>query len=173
MENDIKKTFPSMRILYSRADEEKTGHLAICNLGLEEGDVTKIVSDGLESEGKHFTFSICEGEDLNKFWSDHGTHYQMCSGQKLRRAKKAKRDEDREAKKQKVTEFEPSFTIGGIKYSNASKVKSKARSIMNLKQNGDKLEGYEEEFMRFIIEHHEKVEQKMKDFDHFTVDTHP
>jgi len=36
MENDLTLKFPELRILYSRADEEKSGHLAICNIGLKE-----------------------------------------------------------------------------------------------------------------------------------------
>jgi hypothetical protein len=44
---------------------------------------------------------------------------------------------------------------------------------MNIKEDGQKLEGYEEEFMKEIIKHHDKHEQKMESFTHFTVDAHP
>ena len=43
---------------------------------------------------------------------------------------------------------------------------------MNQKENGQKLEGYEIEFMKFIVGHHARSEEKLKDFDHFTVDEH-
>ena len=36
LEKDVANAYPEFRILYSRADEEKTGHLAVCNLGLDE-----------------------------------------------------------------------------------------------------------------------------------------
>jgi antitoxin component YwqK of YwqJK toxin-antitoxin module len=51
-----------------------------------------------------------------------------------------------------------------VTYANANKVKSKARSIMNVKDNGARLEGYEEEFMKVIISYHSSHEEKMKDF---------
>jgi hypothetical protein len=97
----------------------------------------------------------------------------MCWGQKLRRAKKAQREEMKAAKRTKTVEIIPDFTIADVKYSNASKVKSKARAIMNLKQDNDKLEGYDEAFMKELISHHDKADQKMTDFDHFTVGIHP
>ncbi len=99
----------------------------------------------------------------------------MCWGQKLRRARKARREEEKRdpSKRAKTDESSPDFEIAGMKYSNAGKVKAKARAIMNLKQNGDKLEGYDEAFMKEIISHHDRADEKMKDFDHFTVNTHP
>jgi len=36
MENDLALKYPELWVLYSRADEEKSGHLAICSLGLKE-----------------------------------------------------------------------------------------------------------------------------------------
>jgi len=68
---------------------------------------------------------------------------------------------------------QPDFEIGGIKFTNILKVKSKGRAIMNLKENGSKLEGYDEEFLKVLLSNHEKHADKMKDFDHFSVDTHP
>lgn len=130
MEKDVAIAFPEFRILYSRADEEKTGHLAVCNLGLDEARLEELIKNGVESLGKKFSFTVCDKEELNKFWSDHGTHYQMCAGQKLRRLKKAQRDKDRDAKRKKLSEKEPSFTIAGITYSNANKVKAKAKAII-------------------------------------------
>jgi len=80
LEHDITAAFPDFRILYSRADEEKTGHLAICNIGLNEEKVEEFLKKGVVSKEKHFSFAVCDKEELNKFWADHGTHYQMCSG---------------------------------------------------------------------------------------------
>ena len=79
----------------------------------------------------------------------------MCSGQKLRRLKKAQRDTEKDAKRKKLSEKEKSFTIAGITYSNANKVKAKAKAIMAQKKDGEQLEGYEEEFIRHILSFHE------------------
>lgn len=173
MENDLLVAYPEARILYSRADEEKTGHLCLCEIGLSEEVLNKIVAEGLTSQDVKFTFKVSEGEELNNFWNDHGSHYQMCSGQKLRRLRKAKAAEQKDNKRAKTTEKEPSFTIAGITYQNAGKVKAKARAIMNQKLNGEKLEGYEEAFMTYILSHHARHEEKSKDFSYFIVDAHP
>lgn len=74
---------------------------------------------------------------------------------------------------QKTAEDERSYSIAGTTYANINKVKSKAKTIMNIKDDGQKLEGYEEQFMKKIIKNHDKHDQKMKDFDHFVVDEHP
>ena len=118
-----------------------------------------------------FSFRACSEQELNDFWTQHGTHYQMCASQKLRKQRQAKRkhEETKRAKR----EAEPSFKIAGLEYTNAGKVKSKARAILAGKTDEAKLEGYEEEFMKFVIGHHERADQKMADFDHFEVGRHP
>ena len=80
MENDLVKAYPDLRILYSRSDEIKTGHLAICSVGLDQEILDKLMKDGVESEGQKFTYTECVGEVNKKFWDEHGSHYQMCAG---------------------------------------------------------------------------------------------
>ena len=75
MENDLQAKYEDLRILYTRADEEKTGHIAICTIGLNDETLEQLKKSGVESQEKTFKFEECEGEELNKFWSDHGTHY--------------------------------------------------------------------------------------------------
>ena len=36
LEDELKLQHPSIRILYSRSDEEKTGHLVLCSIGLSD-----------------------------------------------------------------------------------------------------------------------------------------
>ena len=122
-----------------------------------------MMKEGVDSEGKHFSFKECEGEDNKKFWDEHGSHYQMCSGQKLRRIKKEKRlaaGDSGKNKRVRTEDNEPEFDIAGIKYTNAQKVKSKARAIMNQKANCEKMEGYEIEFMTYIIANHSDTKRK-------------
>jgi len=52
-------------------------------------------------------------------------------------------------------------------------VRSKSRAILNLKKDGEKLTGNDEDFMKEIIKFHEKNDQKMKNFTHFEVGQHP
>lgn len=66
-----------------------------------------------------------------------------------------------------------SYEIAGAYYADINKVKSKARAILNLKKDGEKLTGNDEEFMKEIIKCHEKGDQKMVEFEHFEVGVHP
>ena len=57
-------------------------------------------------------------------------------------------------------------------YADINKIKSKARAILNLKKDGEKLTGPDEAFMHEIIKYHEKTSEKMKDFQCFEVGQH-
>lgn len=52
-------------------------------------------------------------------------------------------------------------------------MKSKARAILNLKKDGEKLTGNDEEFMKELIKFHDKGTEKMKNFKGFEVGVHP
>ena len=58
-------------------------------------------------------------------------------------------------------------------YSDINKVKSKARAILNLKKDGEKLTGNDSEFIKELLEFHDKGEAKLRDFDSFEVGEHP
>lgn len=66
-----------------------------------------------------------------------------------------------------------SYEIAGVYYLDLNKVKSKSRAILNLKRDGDRLEGNDEAFVKEIISFHERTDAKMANFDHFEVGTHP
>lgn len=66
-----------------------------------------------------------------------------------------------------------SYEIAGVYYLDINKVKSKSRAILNLKKDGERLEGNDEAFTKEIISFHERTEAKMADFDRFEVGTHP
>ena len=66
-----------------------------------------------------------------------------------------------------------SYEIAGVYYSDINKVKSKSRAILNLKKDGEKLTGNDEDFMKELIKFHDKGEAKMKDFANFEVGVHP
>ena len=54
-----------------------------------------------------------------------------------------------------------SYEIAGTFYADINKVKSKARAILNLKKDGEKLTGNDEEFIKELIKFHEKHDEKM------------
>ena len=66
-----------------------------------------------------------------------------------------------------------SYEIAGAFYLDINKVKSKSRAILNLKRDGDQLTGNDEAFVKEIISFHERSEEKLSNFDHFEVGTHP
>lgn len=66
-----------------------------------------------------------------------------------------------------------SYEIAGVYYSDINKVKSKARAILNLKKDGEKLSGNDEEFIKELLNFHDKGKDKLTDFEHFEAGEHP
>ena len=66
-----------------------------------------------------------------------------------------------------------SYEIAGVYYLDINKVKSKSRAILNLKKDGERLADNDEAFVKEIISFHERSEEKLGDFSHFEVGTHP
>lgn len=121
---------------------------------------------------KKFKFDKIEGETLKEFWQAQGGHYNFCIQNRLRACKKAAKARSQE-KRESVKRAKTSYKIAGQYYLDINKVKSKSRAILNLKQDGEKLEGNDAEFIKELIEFHDKSEKKMTDFSHFEVGTHP
>lgn len=115
---------------------------------------------------------MTEGEDLKEFWQKQGGHYQFCIQNRLRTAKKAQKLRQAE-KKESVKRAKTSYEIAGVYYLDVNKVKSKSRAILNLKKDGERIEGNDSDFIKELLEFHEKKDQKLKDFDHFEVGAHP
>ena len=51
-----------------------------------------------------------------------------------------------------------SYEIAGVYYLDINKVKSKSRAILNLKQDGEKIEGNDSDFLKELLQFHEKRE---------------
>lgn len=176
LEKDIQDKYPKLKLLYARMDD-KVGQMAFSNQNIDTESLDALLAATITSAKFDYTFETPSEDDLKKFWEQHGSHFEMISKQKLRRLNKKKRDEraggdQTSNKRAKNEEEERQYTIAGVTYANINKVKSKAKAIMNVKEDGQKLEGYEEEFMKHIIANHPKHEAKMKDFTHFSVDEH-
>ena len=52
-------------------------------------------------------------------------------------------------------------------------MKSKARAILNLKQDGERLKDNDHDFIKELLSFHEKGAQKLADMSHFEVGEHP
>lgn len=171
VEQTVRKQFPKIKIVYSRADQFN-GELAISSYRLNTAELDTLCGAPVSIQGKDFTFEKLTGEDLKAFWSKQGGHYNFCIQPRLRTIKKQqkarKQDKNEKNKRSKL-----SYEIAGVYYSDINKVKSKARAILNLKKDDEKLIGNDDEFMQNIIEFHTKGKEKMQNFDHFEVGVHP
>jgi len=91
----------------------------------------------------------------------------------LRQAKKLSSANKKQKKSEGGNKSKAQYEIAGVIYADINKVKSKARAILNLKKDGEKLAGNEEEFMKQIIKQHDRHADKMKNFADFEVGQHP
>jgi len=57
-------------------------------------------------------------------------------------------------KRESVKRTKNSYEIAGVYYLDINKVKSKSRAILNLKKDGERLEGNDEEFIKEIVSFH-------------------
>lgn len=152
--------------------DDHGGHLAFSSLRIKNDRIDDLCANGLTIQERQFTFEKTTGEELKEFWQKQGGHFQFCIQHRLRAAKKSQKMRSLE-KQEKVKRAKTSYEIAGVYYLDINKVKSKSRAILNLKKDGEKLEGNDIEFVKEIVSQHERAEEKMKDFDHFIIDTHP
>lgn len=110
---------------------------------------------------------------MEEFWQKQGGHYQFCIQNRLRFAKKQVKQRQLAEKKENVKRAKNSYEIAGQIYLDINKVKSKSRAILNICKDGEKISGHDSDFLKELLELHEKKETKMKDFDHFEVGVHP
>lgn len=167
----VRDAHPKLKMTYARGDDHG-GQLAISNLRLKTETLDQLLAQKMTIKEKQYKFSKLEGEPLKEFWANQGGHYNFCIQHKLRAAKKAAKQRNFE-KRENVKRAKTSYEIAGVYYLDINKVKSKSRAILNLKRDGDRLEGNDEAFVKEIISFHDRSEAKMSDFDHFEVGTHP
>lgn len=176
VETAVKKAFPRLKLIYSRADPLE-GDLAVSSHRLNNAELAKLAEARLKISGQDFAFSRTAGEELKAFWQKQGGHYQFCIQPKLRNIKKQQKMA-RQAKEKGGAEggekrARTSYEIAGVYYADINKVKSKARAILNLKQDGERLKDNDEQFIKELLAFHEKGADKLKGFSHFEVGEHP
>lgn len=168
----VKEKCPKVKVPYVRSDAQ-SGEIAVSKHKLQKATLDGLLALKLEHEGHEFVFRQLDGEDLEKFWGDHGGHYQYCIKPKMRTAKKFATQLRQKKSKAKAEKAKAQYEIAGVIYADINKVKSKARAILNLKKDGEALTGNDEEFMKQLIKQHEKHGLKMKNFVKFEVGQHP
>ena len=172
VEQHVKATFGKLKLVYARGGQDD-GHLAFSSLRLNQEVFDALTAPHSATIQEHtVTFTKSEDENLKDFWNDHGNHYSFCTANKVRVARKNQKLE-MAAKKETVKRAKTQYEIAGVIYIDIGKVKSKARSILHLKNDGEALTDKDEAFMKDIIQFHERTDEKMKDFEHFEVGNHP
>ena len=171
VEKAIKESFPKLKLIYSRMDPHG-GHVAFSQLRIKRNLLEDLCKTPLTIQERQFTFAQTEGEDLKEFWQKQGGHYQFCIQNRLRAARKQARMRQQE-KRESVKRAKVEYEIAGVFYHDINKVKSKSRAILNLKKDGEKIDGNDADFLKELLEMHDKSEAKLKDFESFEVGVHP
>lgn len=149
VEKAIKEKFAGLKLIYSRMDPHG-GHVAFSQLRLKRDLLDELCKEPLPCQERPFTFAITEGEDLKEFWQKQGGHYQFCIQNRLRTAKKAQKAKQIE-KRESVKRAKTSYEIAGVYYLDINKVKSKSRAILNLKKDGERIDGNDAEFLKELL----------------------
>lgn len=165
METIYKQLYPDRKVLYSRYDKGH-GHIGISSSKVDVAKVSEEVK--LKVGAEEFVIKKLEAPELEKFWGEHGTHFNLCTNKKLSLSKLKKKKAEREKRNPQI-----SVTLGDFTYDDINKVKSKARVILNLKKNGDVLDEVEKKFVVDLLKYHSKAADKLKDMKDIIVDDHP
>lgn len=80
VETAYKDQFKDRKVLYSRYEAGK-GHIVISSYKQDPAKLAEELKIKLDDE--EFTIKKLEGEELDKFWAEHGTHFNLCSNKKL------------------------------------------------------------------------------------------
>jgi hypothetical protein len=80
VETSYKEKFPTRKVLYSRYDKG-LGHLVVSK---HKQDTAKLLEEvKIKLDEEDFTIKKLEGAGLDKFWAEHGTHFNLCTNKKL------------------------------------------------------------------------------------------
>jgi hypothetical protein len=149
----------NLKVSYLRFNYQD-GHIGVFNNNPELKFTTEFVIDGVT-----FTVSKCEGDELINFWKDHGSHFEMCIGRNKKfdnkkRSERHKKD-DRGILKNPVTLGDETFTDVG-------KIKSRARRILSLTKDGEKISHPDHDFLVDLLKNHRNFDSKVKDIEFLT-----
>ena len=160
---EFKKLNPELNVDYGRFKDNE-GHISII---LKEGQNTENLNftKKFEIDKNEFLVEICEGENLIKFWKDHGSHYDYCIKQ---REKHNKTKENRNLKKKKY--LDEKIILGGKEYSNVDLIKIETKKILNNYSDGEKLNNEDKNFVLDLLKYHHNYEEKIKNMDYIIVD---
>jgi len=80
IEVNYKETFPDRKVIYTRYDKG-AGQIIISSNKQDKGKLTEEFKVKLGDD--EFIIKKLEGDKLDKFWTEHGNHYNSCANKKL------------------------------------------------------------------------------------------
>lgn len=119
----------------------------------------------LTLNGNVFSISDMNTEDKKQFSIEHGAHLEGIL--RSRFGRKTNFDVDG------LLSHKKGIYLGNRKFKSISDLKSIFSKLIKGVKQGEKIPQPEEQFLKDLMKYHEKGEDKLKDFDHFTVDLHP
>jgi len=160
------------KIGYTRVNNTE-GHFAVDLNNLSAEGKDKIVQTPVKIGEVEVKIEECLGDDLKKFYHDHGGHLDMC----LERSGLKKKGKDRKgAKGEKVikdTNRPVDFVFGNRRYTNLGPLKNIFKGIVMKTADDEEITGADHELLVELLKYHDSAEEKAKDLKHFTVGTHP
>lgn len=86
LEKDVAEKFSTIKILYSRM-KDFVGQIAISSQNPDQKAIDSLLKETITSAGYDYTFEMPSEDELKAFWEEHGSHYEMCQKQKMRKLK--------------------------------------------------------------------------------------
>ena len=179
--DEFKKLNPNLNVEYGRLKDSEA-YLAILIPKEQRYDELKYV-DKFTIEGYEFTEQKCEGEELDKFWKEHGSDYDLYTKKKdkLNKLKENKAQRQKEYLASEVGRRDSDgicrtsgirIKLGDKEYSenDIDLIRKDANNILRKYGNNDKVEGEDKAFILDLLKYHHKYDEITRNIDFITVD---
>jgi len=168
IQSEIQKATDA-KIGYTRVNGTE-GHFAVDLNKLDADLKAKIVGTPVKIGEIDVKIEECLGDDLKKFYNDHGGHLDMC----LERSGLKKKGKDRKGKAAKEAANKPiDFVFGNRRYNSLGPLKNIFKGIVMKTSDDEEITGADHDLLVELLKYHDNAEEKSKDLKHFTVGTHP
>mmetsp|Transcript_43387 Transcript_43387/g.49906 ORF Transcript_43387/g.49906 Transcript_43387/m.49906 type:complete len:332 (+) Transcript_43387:119-1114(+) len=160
--------FPDMELEYTRYNEtNKEGHISIYT---QQDTAFEEVFKGVKVGEQEVEIYRMTKTDMQKFFNDHGGHYEKCTA-KIKRARK--RTEQKEAEETRKARESRKFKLGEKEFKNMIALRTHFKLILNRTKDDEEIEDPNKTYLMELLKYHPKHETKTKDFKAFTVGIHP
>lgn len=155
--------------------EEEIGELAYLRFLAKEGQVVCQVKKADENnnfegkklnfDGTEFTIHTMNTEEKKQFSMNHGNHLEGIL--RTRFGRRVNYDIDG------LLSHKKGIYIGSKKFRSLAEVKGIFAKMLKGSKQGEKISEENAQYLKSLMKYHNSGEEKLKDFDHFTVDFHP